>query len=96
VAALNLSHMTLPANNRAVRYLCTGCGAWRHGDANKLIVAGIEGCEPDSADARQVASAQESEMPFIGRHGQTCRAKIRILYPNDPQWQTLDGGKRED
>ena len=88
--------MKLPKSKRPIRYVCRRCGGWRDGDANKLIVAGIEGFEPDAPETQQIASARAAEMPFISRHGKTCRATIDIIYPSSPQWKTLKENKRED
>ena len=82
--------------NWPIRYLCSHCGAWREGDANRFIVAGITGYEPDDPDVQQTVSAREAEMPFIARHGETCRATIRIIYPESPEWAKLDASKKED
>jgi hypothetical protein len=86
----------LPTSSDPIRYICTGCGAWRDGDATKLIVGGITGYEPDSPDAQQIASARQAEMPFIGRHMKTCRARIRMIYPNSPEWGGLERDNRGD
>jgi hypothetical protein len=91
-----MSRLKLPKYDRPVRYLCTHCGAWREGDANRLIVAGITGYEPGDPDARQTASAQQAEMPFLDRHGKTCHATIRIICPDSPDWEKLHRDKRED
>ena len=91
-----MKHMKLPTSKRPIRYVCTGCGAWHDGDANRLIVAGITGYEPDDPHAPLIASAKEAEMPFMARHGRTCRANISIIYPGSPEWAELDADKRED
>ena len=91
-----MSRLKLPKYDRPVRYLCTYCGAWREGDANRFIVAGITGYEPGDPDAEQTAAAHQAEMPFIARHGETCRASIRMIYPDSPEWERLHQDKRED
>ena len=92
----NMRRLKLPKYDRPIRYLCTCCGAWRNGDANRFIVAGITGYEPDDPDAQETASARQTEMPFIARHGKTCRGTIRIIYPSNPEWEKLDAAKREE
>jgi hypothetical protein len=91
-----MRRLKLPKYDRPIRYVCARCGAWKDGDANRLIVAGITGYEPDDPDAPLIASAREAEMSFMSQHGKTCRADIRIIYPDSPEWKRLDRDKRED
>lgn len=91
-----MHRLKLPKYDRPIRYFCTRCGAWREGDANRFIVAGITGYEPADPDLQHTISARQAEMPFIARHAESCHATIRIIYPESPEWAKLDESKRED
>lgn len=88
--------LNLPRYDRPVRYVCSKCGGWWTGDANRLIVGGITGHEPDDPVSEQIDSAREREMSTIARHRNRCDGSIRIIYPNSAEWQKVDDAKRED
>jgi len=91
-----MRRLKLPKYDRPIRYICTRCGGWWEGDANRLIVAGITGHEPDDPDLQETISARQIEMATIARHREKCNGKLRTITPDSPEWETLDTNKRED
>ena len=91
-----MHRLELPKYDRPIRYICTGCGGWWDGDANRLIVAGITGYEPDDPNLQETISARQAEMSPIDRHMKKCHATIRTIKPDSPEWNTLDPAKREN
>jgi hypothetical protein len=87
--------MKLPKYNRPIKYVCTRCGGWWEGDANRLIVAGMTGFEPDDPQVQEISSARDAEMTIIDRHSKRCGGNLDIIYESDPRWDKLDANKRE-
>ena len=90
-----MRRLNLPKYDRPIRYICAKCGGWWEGDANRLIVAGITGHEPDDPDLQQTISARQTEMSPLARHRERCNGNIRIVYQGSPDWDLIDHAKRE-
>jgi hypothetical protein len=82
-----------------VRSVCTYCGAWKESSPTNIIMSLMEGAQPGSPEAKQVAEAKKSEAPFFVRHLEQCGKKggmIKAVYPDEPEWSKLDPKKREE
>jgi hypothetical protein len=91
-----MRRLNLPKYDRPIRYICAKCGGWWEGDANRLIVAGITGYEPDDPQLQETISAKEIEMAPIARHSKKCGGHVRIVHQGSPDWDAVDQTKRED
>jgi hypothetical protein len=85
-----------PQSQRRMRALCTGCGAWRESDSQRLIESLSQGARAGSPQAEAIAAAKRSEGPFMRQHLEKCRSTVLFVYEGDPEWSTLDVAKRED
>ncbi len=90
-----MRRLNLPKYDRPIRYVCAKCGGWWEGDANRLIVAGITGHEPDDPDLQETISARQIEMAPIARHREKCNGNLRTITPDNPEWKTLEPTKHE-
>lgn len=91
-----MHRLKLPKYDRPVRYICTRCGGWWEGDANRLIVAGIKGCEPDDPNLQEITSARLMEIAPLDRHRERCSGDIQIVQPDSKEWNRVDPNKREN
>ena len=82
-----------------VRNVCTYCGSWKESSPSNIIVSLMEGAQPGSPEAKQIAEAKKSEAPFFVRHLEQCGKKgglIKAVYPDEREWSRLDPKKREN
>ena len=82
-----------------VRNVCTYCGSWKESSPSNIITSLIEGAQPGSPEAKQIAEAKKSEAPFFVRHLEQCGKKgglIKAVYPDEREWSRLDPKKREN
>jgi hypothetical protein len=93
--SLGRGFWTLPKYDRPVRYICTRCGGWWEGDASRLIVAGITGCEPDDPILPEIISAAQIEYTPMEKHREKCGGNLRIINPDSEEWDKLDPNKCE-
>lgn len=59
----------------------------------------MEGAQPGSEEAKQIAEAKKKEAPFFARHLEKCGPKggvIRAINPDEADWSKLDPLKREE
>ena len=82
-----------------VRSVCALCGAWKESATTNIIVSLMEGADPGSPEAKQIADAKKQEAPFFVQHLEQCGQKggmIKAIYPDEPEWSKLDSKKREN
>ncbi len=91
-------HETSTESSR-VRSVCTYCGAWKESSPTNIMMSLMEGAQPGSPEAKQIAEAKKSEAPFFVRHLEQCGKKggiIKAVYSDEPEWSKLDPKKREE
>jgi hypothetical protein len=98
-AAIADSQHNPSSDSTRVRSVCTFCGGWKESSTTNIITAFMEGAQPNSVEAKQIAEAKQLETPFIVRHVEQCGKKgaiIKAVYPDEPGWSKLDPKKREE